>query len=218
MKLDDIRMKAKVMFPGLLLGVVALGILAVSGATGQSKKANLLELDGEISRLKSEIRTQEEAVREQEQLVVKSVTGADIRRVDKDNGVAESFFKETLAWSNLDEYNAKRKLLMDTYGMDSQDAFLSVFMPDVSTVKDKDGNEYQRENVNVVTVLFSDLSSRVVKLSDDVYTYFTEVSLHVEDVNREGSSGTALCIFQYDVDGDGNLSNLSGYTVADIQE
>lgn len=218
MKAEELKRKFKVVLPGVVLGVTALGILIVMGVVGKSQRNSLLELDGEISSLKRDIKTAEVAAKESNDMVVSSVTGVDTKKVDSDNQKARTFFKDLLTWNNLEEYNARRQLLLETYGMNEDDVFLKSFMPNVDTVTDADGNEYLRESVNVVQVAFTELSSRVVAMDDDAYTYFTEVSLTVEDVKKPGSTGTALCIFQYTMDGEGNLSNLSGYTVADIQE
>lgn len=207
----------RAVFPGAILCGIAVVIFVLGIFISGSHKKSLLAMDQEISDLRKQVNTAEETSKGKVQQLTKDTTGADLTRVAKDDQIVESFLKKTFSWTNLDEYQAQRTSLMEEYGLSKDSSFLQTFMPDILTVEDAAGNEYMRENVNIVQTNYDSMSSRVTDISGDVYTYFTEVTLEVEDVNRPGSNGSALCVFSYDTDAKGNLSNLSGYTVVDQQ-
>lgn len=207
----------KAFAPVIVCVVISVSIFVCLAVMSGFHKERLAAMDDEISAMQRKVNAAEAEAQLGDKDLTKAVTGIDLDRVAKDDQKAESFLKKTFSWDDLDSYHAKREELMEEYGLSEDSPFMTAFMPNIGTVKDRDGNEYQRENVNIVKTEYEDMSSRVVAVSGDRYTYFTEVTLKVEDESRPGSEGSALCVFGYSVDGDGNLSDLSGYTVVDVQ-
>lgn len=152
---------------------------------------------------------------------MKELTGYDDARVKLDDKSAESFFRTIMTWDTYEEYNENRKLVMEK-GVEEDSNFLTMFFPEIKIVTDEDGNEYNDidNGDGKLNMAFGSLSSRVINIDGDVYSYFAEMtvtsgaSYKTTSGDKQSIAGTGKCVVTYDIDADGNISNIEGYTLS----
>lgn len=199
---------------GVVLLIIALLIFGGSAAVILSTQSSVLAAQTrEIADMKSKISLKEQTVLKAEQDSVQAVTGMDANRAAKDNKIAESFFKEIMNWSSLDEYNQIRTNLAENYGLRENSSFLTVFMPPVVDSVSPDGSHYNRIDTLGLNVSYEDMDSYVTGIKNTTYSYASFVTFSSASAN--GNEGFATVMATYDIDVDGNISNLYAYTVTD---
>lgn len=167
----------------------------------------------EIADMKSKISLKQQTVLKAEQDSVKAVTGMDANRATKDDKIAEDFFRKIMNWSSLEEYNAIRIGLAEEYGLKENGSFLSVFMPPVVDSVSPDGSHYNRIDTLGLNVNYEYMDSYVTGIVNTTYSYAAFVTF--SSASAKGNEGFATVMATYDVDVDGNISNLYAYTVTE---
>lgn len=221
--MERIKKIGKTIAPGLILAAVALLLLVVSGFVKSSWNAQIKLRNESVSSLQKELETAKTKQQNDASALRTQVTGLDTARVDGDDKIAEDFLKKILSWNSYEEYEAMRTEVMTEYDLRdsafSSNGFLDVFFPKVEVKVDADGNEYNPidygfGDAGELNMQYKGLSSHVINISGDNYTYLTEVTISSSAAN--GGTGTGTCVFLYTVDKDGALSNLDAYTVASV--
>lgn len=142
--------------------------------------------------------------------VSKKATGLDAERVKTDDIIIEKFLKKCLSWKSYDEFKAIREEITESYNFAKDSNFMSVMFPNIE-VTDKDGNVYNRIDVESLNMSYDSLKSYVTNISNGVYTYFTEVTV-TSTADDNTSSGMIVCT--YSIDEDGNMMNIDAFTIA----
>lgn len=152
---------------------------------------------------------------------MKEVTGYDYSRVKSDDMTAESLFKSIFTWDTYDEYMENRQQLLDM-GVDADSYVMTTFFPELKQVTPDNGDEpyyVVNDGTESLNMAYGSMTSRVTGIDGNVYSYFAEVTITTEtsyektDGNTQKTVGTAVCVLLYDVDGDGNMTNLDAYTI-----
>lgn len=199
----------------LVVSIVGVGFSYANAKRGLAEAEQML-LDSE-KQLESTVQSEvDKSLRTQ----IKELTGYDDKRVKTDNMNAEAFFKTLMTWNTYEEYNENRQEAVKR-GVAEDSYFLETFFPEVRVVKDADGNEYNTidNNDQQLNMSLGSLTTRVTKIDGDVYSYFgemiltTDTSYERSDGSEHDIVGTGKCIVTYDVDADGNITNLDGYVL-----
>lgn len=152
---------------------------------------------------------------------MREVTGYDDSRVRSNKSDAEAFFRTIFDWADYDEYDENRKYALEQ-GIAEDSPFMTTFFPDVVQT-DESGNQ---------TILYDDdgyalnmsyegmPEFSVTNISaDGVYSYIalvttsTEAEYETTDGTKK-TADTAECVLTFDMDEDGNMTNLMGYPVS----
>ena len=142
-------------------------------------------------------------------MLSQNTTGLQAYRVTKDDKIAETFISSVLTWSDGATYDSMRLNAMDKYGLKDTDSFMKVFLP--VNVKTADG-KYNYIDTHHRNCKYESMSSYVSGIGSDVYSYFTFVTWSASDMG--GNEAKSSCIFTYDINSNGDISNLNAYTMA----
>lgn len=217
-------MNTKKSYVGLIVSVIVLVIVAaVAGLQYSAAKKALseaetlkLEFDGSGPSAGDSSDVVDKSLRTQ----MKELTGYDDKRVKTDDMNAEAFFKTILKWDDYEQYNENRQEVIKR-GVPEDSNFLQVFFPEIRVATDSEGNTYNTldNGDKQLNMDFGSLDIRVVGIDGDVYSYFgtlvltTDTSYERTDGSEHDIVGTGKCIVTYDMDADGNISNLDGYVL-----
>lgn len=197
-------------------GVVFLTIVVIlfgsaTALTYNSMSSILSKQVSQIADLESRITLKEQSVQQAEATAVRSVTGLDANRVLKDNVKAEELFRSVMTWDSLAQYNQIRLDISEMYDIKETNSFLSIFMPEVVETESPDGTKYNRIDTLGLNVNFEDMETYCTGIRNTTYSYAAFVSF--SSTSSAGNEGFANVMATYDVDADGNISNLNAYTV-----
>ena len=84
--------------------------------------------------------------------------------------------------------------------------------------QDEDGNEtnaIDNGEFGVLNMTYVDKQSHVTSIEDDVYSYFTEVTVQSTIKGADKEASTGHIVVTYSIDKAGNISHLNGFTIAD---
>lgn len=140
--------------------------------------------------------------------LIESSTGLKLDRVSKDDEIAETFISSVLTWNDGTKYDTMRSNIMTEYGLTENDEFMRVFLP--PNVKTADG-VHNYIDTHKANCAYESMESYVTRVGTDVYSYFTFVTWSTSDMI--GQEATSTCVFTYDINSDGKISNLGAYTM-----
>lgn len=206
-KLSFIDYVKKVKIGLVLLGVAIFVFIVncvVSTAYYDSQLANY---KSEKQNLTSQLEQAKIAAQKVTSGSQEAVSGLDTKRVSADDKIFSEFLTSCLTWKSVDEYQAMHSKLLSEYKAGEFSTFMTVMFPDVMNMSDNSLDESISKFVTNNTVTSKDIVSHVKSIDDDVYSYFTEVTLVVSNKNE------CKVIITYSVDGDGTLSNLGASVV-----
>lgn len=201
--------KGKLTILGLLLALlIIVGIVFATTRHTQTKKTEALQ--NELYDLKNKTELLESQVEANETKLVKSATGLDQERVTKDDRLTQTFLKKILTWSDGTTYNNMRKEIQTTYALDETETFMTTFLPVNVTTPDGKYNYIDTHHSNCN---YESMHSYVTAIGLDSYSYFAFVTWSTADL--VGNEKESTCVFQYSINTDGKLSQLSAYTLID---
>ena len=102
-----------------------------------------------------------------------------------------------VSWNNLDTLSSYKELT------DVKPACLTEVMSG-------DNGEF-----GVLNMTYVDKQSHVTSIEDDVYSYFTEVTVQSTIKGADKEASTGHIVVTYSIDKAGNISHLNGFTIAD---
>lgn len=137
--------------------------------------------------------------------IVESATGLDQSRVSRDDKIAEEFISDIMTWSDGETYDKNREKLMELVGEDNE--IFESFMPE--NVKYQDLNYIDTHSANSK---YEGMESYVTDIDGDKYSYIALVTWSTTMANVEGE---AQCLFQYTIDGEGNITDLNAFTLSE---
>lgn len=203
-------------FKFLLVGigtavVIFIGNMTVHNMVYEKQLAKRLH---DLQTLTSQLETNDVVVNQTLNDTKARIIGLDMNRVRTDDGLVEAFFKKIFTWSSGETYNVIRKELLERNDVHSN--FLTSIFPELKEEQTVDGtitNAIDGSVYGTLNMEFDTMNSYVIGIDDDVYSYFTEVSVisRVDD----GTFRNGSIVVLYRVDKDGNITNLNGYVVSE---
>lgn len=214
-------MKAKIKEFRILIISVAIALVIVIAnliVSSQVWNKNLSNQSMAIQKLNGDIEKQRVSSLNAANSAKSRVTGLDTKRVKTDDGIIESkVLKKYFTWKSGADYEALKKDFDENFANDDGN-FGTVILPDLKPEQDTDGNEtnaIDNGEFGVLNMTYVSSKSHVTSIEDDVYSYFTEVTVQstIKDADKEASTGHI--VVTYSIDKAGNISHLNGFTIAD---
>ena len=123
-------------------------------------------------------------------------------RKTADGKAASVFLEQFLTWDSYEGYNGIRTWLMESCGASADDPLLTHFMPELT-----------EDAFGTANMAFDSASSYVVSEDGENISYFA--LCEVENRNEDGDTGNGRVGVFYTLDGEGNVSGVSAYTLAE---
>lgn len=214
-------MKAKIKeFRILIISVVIALVIVIANmiVSSQVWNKNLNNQSMAIQKLNGDIEKQRVSSLNAADSAKSRVTGLDTKRVKTDDGIIESkVLKKYFTWKSGADYEALKKDFDENFA-NNDGNFGTIILPDLKSEQDEDGNEtnaIDNGEFGVLNMTYVDKQSHVTSIEDDVYSYFTEVTVQstIKGADKEASIGHI--VVTYSIDKAGNISHLNGFTIAD---
>ena len=207
-------------FIPVFIGVVVL-IVSVFFTSIRAKplEDNIALQNREITNLKNKLEIIENTVKSDTQKVlVKQTTGLDSERVDKDKGIIDNLARTLFTWHNGEQYDAVRDALVENYGVPIDSNILTTLFPaqeefENILVKEDDSDKSLVDRYNLNSQ-FEQTDIHVSNINIDVYSYV--VFVKSTSVGKNGGEGEGYAALLLDVNSNGEIKNLDGYTISRI--
>jgi hypothetical protein len=213
--------KAKIKeFRILTISVVIAFVIVIANmiVSSQVWNKNLNNQSMAIQKLNGDIEKQRVSSLNAADSAKSRVTGLDTKRVKTDDGIIESkVLKKYFTWKSGADYEALKKDFDENFANDDGD-FGTIILPDLKSEQDEDGNEtnaIDNGEFGVLNMTYVDKQSHVTSIEDDVYSYFTEVTVQSTIKGADKEASTGHIVVAYSIDKAGNISHLNGFTIAD---
>ncbi len=214
-------MKAKIKeFRILIISVVIAFVIVIANmiVSSQVWNKNLNNQSMAIQKLNGDIEKQRVSSLNAADSAKSRVTGLDTKRVKTDDGIIESkVLKKYFTWKSGADYEALKKDFDENFANDDGN-FGTIILPDLKSEQDEDGNEtnaIDNGEFGVLNMTYVDKQSHVTSIEDDVYSYFTEVTVQSTIKGADKEASTGHIVVTYSIDKAGNISHLNGFTIAD---
>lgn len=214
-------MKAKIKeFRILIISVVIALVIVIANmiVSSQVWNKNLNNQSMAIQKLNGDIEKQRVSSLNAADSAKSRVTGLDTKRVKTDDGIIESkVLKKYFTWKSGADYEALKKDFDENFANDDGN-FGTIILPDLKSEQDADGNEtnaIDNGEFGVLNMTYVDKQSHVTSIEDDVYSYFTEVTVQSTIKGADKEASTGHIVVTYSIDKAGNISHLNGFTIAD---
>lgn len=214
-------MKAKIKeFRILIISVVIALVIVIANmiVSSQVWNKNLNNQSMAIQKLNGDIEKQRVSSLNAADSAKSRVTGLDTKRVKTDDGIIESkVLKKYFTWKSGADYEALKKDFDENFANDDGN-FGTIILPDLKSEQDEDGNEtnaIDNGEFGVLNMTYVDKQSHVTSIEDDVYSYFTEVTVQSTIKGADKEASTGHIVLTYSIDKAGNISHLNGFTIAD---
>lgn len=214
-------MKAKIKeFRILIISVVIALVIVIANmiVSSQVWNKNLNNQSMAIQKLNGDIEKQRVSSLNAADSAKSRVTGLDTKRVKTDDGIIESkVLKKYFTWKSGADYEALKKDFDENFANDDGN-FGTIILPDLKSEQDDDGNEtnaIDNGEFGVLNMTYVDKQSHVTSIEDDVYSYFTEVTVQSTIKGADKEASTGHIVVTYSIDKAGNISHLNGFTIAD---
>lgn len=214
-------MKAKIKeFRILIISVVIAFVIVIANmiVSSQVWNKNLNNQSMAIQKLNGDIEKQRVSSLNATDSAKSRVTGLDTKRVKTDDGIIESkVLKKYFIWKSGADYEALKKDFDENFA-NNDGNFGTIILPDLKSEQDEDGNEtnaIDNGEFGVLNMTYVDKQSHVTSIEDDVYSYFTEVTVQSTIKGADKEASTGHIVVTYSIDKAGNISHLNGFTIAD---
>lgn len=214
-------MKAKIKeFRILIIGIVIALVIVIANmiVSSQVWNKNLNNQSMAIQKLNGDIEKQRVSSLNAADSAKSRVTGLDTKRVKTDDGIIESkVLKKYFTWKSGADYEALKKDFDENFA-NNDGNFGTIILPDLKSEQDEDGNEtnaIDNGEFGVLNMTYVDKQSHVTSIEDDVYSYFTEVTVQSTIKGADKEASTGHIVVTYSIDKAGNISHLNGFTIAD---
>lgn len=214
-------MKAKIKeFRILIISVVIALVIVIANmiVSSQVWNKNLNNQSMAIQKLNGDIEKQRVSSLNAADSAKSRVTGLDTKRVKTDDGIIESkVLKKYFTWKSGADYEALKKDFDENFANDDGN-FGTIILPDLKSEQDEDGNEtnaIDNGEFGVLNMTYVDKQSHVTSIEDNVYSYFTEVTVQSTIKGADKEASTGHIVVTYSIDKAGNISHLNGFTIAD---
>ena len=185
----------KILCVVLAVLLFAAGVRIIGSA--RTLNASIADQEKRIQQL-----TKEKEALSGEQTEETSGEEEEIDRKTADGKAASAFLEQFLTWDSYEEYCRVRTWLMESCGASAEDSLLTNFMP-----------ECTEDAFGMTNMAFGSASSYVVSEDGENISYFA--LCEVENRNENGDTGNGRVGVFYTLDGEGNVSGVSAYTLAE---
>lgn len=194
-----------------VLWAVSVGFMLLAIAafviTDTQRNAALSAQQTEIATLEQQKKDVTDKRTSEVNTVTKNSFGVDTSRIATDDRIVTEIIKVATTWSDSDSYKTARNTLRDDYKFTDDSQMLSTFMPEVQDAPlGQDGKMINTIDAYGLNMTYVKMHSYVVGVDNGVYSYFTVVNVLSKDA--QGHTGEGNIIFTYDVDANGNVSNM----------
>lgn len=201
----------------IILTAVMVCCLAGSGIYTMGLMNQRSQMESQLAEANTKTTQMKASVDSTNNQVVSDVTGVDTSRVANDNKIADDFFRTIFAWKGGKQYEEARQYCIEK-GIPEDSPFLTEFF---APIKVDDKSDPLDRNGNPLSMYYGKTDYRkVTGVKDDVYSYFavvtvtTDGSYKTQDGQEKKIEGSGRVVMTYDIDADGVISNLDGYTIA----
>ena len=195
-------------------GAILCGGIGVATVHGNSVAAENAHTEAYVQQLRSQLSSDQSSTEEQKEAVSSEVTGLSLERKAKDDAAIEAIMKQALTWASGDQYISARKALIERWHLDENSQFLKVFMPGEEAGAwrtDSSGKTYfAYEGANSKLDSFT---SAVTDINGMKYSYFAVVGIKTTSSNGKATT-TSYATMSYTIDGNGNVTDLTGWAGA----
>lgn len=192
---------------GLMLLLIFINNVRVSSAYNK-----LAAQQRELNDIQNKIDIKQSTADNAEQKLVKDTTGLDTDRVNHDNEIASDFLSMIFTWHSADEYDNNRLSMINDYGIAEDSSMLSVLFPADTKVVQVDGSILSYIDTHNINAQFEEMDTYASGINLGTYSYFTFVTW--SSSGETGSEGMSTAVITYDINSDGDISNIAGYTIA----
>ena len=175
--------------------LVAAGVRIIGSA--RTLNASIADQEKRIQQL-----TKEKEALSREETEETAGEEEETDRKTADGKAASAFLEKFLTWDSYEEYCRVRTWLMESCGASADDPLLTNFMPELT-----------EDAFGTANMTFGSASSYVVSEEGDQISYFA--LCEVKNRNENGDTGNGRVGVFYTLDGEGNVSGVSAYTIAD---
>lgn len=185
-----------------ILCVVLAVLLFVAGVriigSARTLNASIADQEKRIQQLTKE----KEALSGEEAGETSGEEEEETDRKTADGKAASAFLEKFLTWDSYEGYNGIRTWLMESCGASADDPLLTHFMPELT-----------EDAFGTANMAFDSASSYVVSEDGENISYFA--LCEVENRNADGDPGYGRVGVFYTLDGEGNISGVSAYPLAE---
>lgn len=191
-----------------IISALALGATGISyGLASSEHTAVLSRQSNQISDLSNKIAAIEADHAAKEAASNMDASGFSQDRKLKDDDKMEAFMKVVTTWKSYDEYTQARDEVMKLGNLTAESTFMKNFMPDIPNTVDSAGKSINKIDVGGYNMTFVDLDTTVTGIKTTTYSYFGLVTVSSTNPTT-GTSVQSYVPVTYDVDADGNISNI----------
>ena len=201
----------------MIISAVCLVVITLTGAitnASVSRQSKAIEeQENQIYDLQNQLDIKSQTASAGQTQLVLDTTGLSEERKATDDAIAEAFAKRVLTWDNGKDYDAMREEIKSEYDLTEDSDFMQVFLHKYNNPVQPNGETIYYIDELGINCQFESLESYVTNLQKDqngLYSYFAFVRFSSSD--KGGNEGFATVIMTYDIDADGNLTNIHGYT------
>ena len=195
-----------------LASILVFALVSSSvGATSSASRDELMAAQEALLLTEMTLAGHRETIAEERRVEVAYHTGMDVRRVERDNQLALTYFTPAFSWRSGAEYDAARAVFVADLG--EVHPFIRVFMPPNGSIDRF--NYIDLNNLNSDLISFD---SYVTGIRGEIYMYTTIVTMaatgHLRNTGALGplsGQGFATVILMYTVDGRGVIGNISAW-------
>lgn len=197
---------------------VAIGLLVVllsfliTNARVNTARDNISSQQRELNDIKNQLEIQRIAKDASEKKLIQDTTGLDVNRVNSDNDIAKEFVSMIFTWDSSKDYDSIRLSMVNDYGISADSDMLTVLFPEDVKVVQPDGSVLSYIDTHGRNCQFEKMDTYVAGINVGVYSYFAFVTWSSSD--SDGNEAMSTAVLTYDIDSDGNFSNVNGYTIA----
>ena len=201
----------------MIISAVCLVVITLTGtitnASVSHQSKAIEEQENQIYDLQNQLDIKTQTASAGQTQLVLDTTGLSEERKATDDAIAEAFAKRVLTWDNGKDYDAMREEIKSEYDLTEDSDFMQVFLHKYNNPVQPNGETIYYIDTHEINCQFESLESYVTNIQNDkngLYSYFAFVRFSSSD--KGGNEGFATVIMTYDIDADGNLTNIHGYT------
>lgn len=160
---------------------------------------------------------QQEAAAEEEK-AIEEASHINTARIDQDQEQLSEFFKQLCTWDSSTTYIKAREELLNQNDISSEQ--LNKIMPELSPFPSYDPETseisyYYELDVTDQNVSYRGLDLYLIGINQDTYHYLAFVDVDVQ--KAETVKLNSELIFTLNVNGNGTISDIEGYSIAEVQ-
>lgn len=184
----NIPLLIAVLGSAVVITAFTVGIMNNEQTKKELAKSNS-ELSAEINQLKKGIKTNEIKKEKEEKTSVKESTGLDLDLVDRDQTVAEEFFKPAFNWKSSSDYDKARDDYQKKLGKNN--TFTKTYMPADTKIDTNDG-KLSHIDFNKLKVTMDSIQLIPTSAKGDDVSYVAFVTYYVHKDDKDLADKSAL--------------------------